>query len=83
MRNNLYITPSGMWNQSYLQRTLEIVGPKRILFSTDYPYQYRPGGAGVSFLNAAPLSFEEKELFAYGNWDRLTRAANRGRGSSA
>jgi len=42
IRQNLYVTPSGMWSQSYLQRTLELVGPERILFSTDYPYQYRP-----------------------------------------
>ena len=83
MRKNLYITPSGMWNQSYLQRTLEIVGPERILFSTDYPYQYRPGGAGVSFLNEAALSQEEKELFAHGNWERLTRTANHSRGTSS
>lgn len=36
-KQNLYVTPSGMWSQSYLQRTLEVVGPQRILFSTDYP----------------------------------------------
>jgi hypothetical protein len=47
---NLYVTPSGMWSQPYLQRTLELVGPERILLSTDYPYQYRPGGPGRSFI---------------------------------
>ncbi|WP_263374444.1 amidohydrolase family protein [Granulicella aggregans] len=83
MRNNLYVTPSGMWNQSYLHRTLEIVGPERILFSTDYPYQYRPGGAGASFLNEAVLSREEKELFAHGNWERLTKAVDLGRAASS
>jgi uncharacterized protein len=73
IRKNLYVTPSGMWCQSYLQRTLELVGPERILFSSDYPYQYRPGGSGLSFLNEAALSPKQKELFAYGNWDRLTQ----------
>jgi predicted TIM-barrel fold metal-dependent hydrolase len=57
------------------QRTLEIVGPECILFSTDYPYQYRPGDAGLSFLNEAALSPEEKERFAHGNWERLTQSA--------
>lgn len=76
-RKNLYVTPSGMWSQSYLQRTLELVGPERILFSTDYPYQYRPGGAGLSFLKEAALSQAEKELFAHGNWERLTQQATR------
>jgi hypothetical protein len=37
IRKNLYVTASGMWSQSYLQRTLELVGPERIVFSTDYP----------------------------------------------
>jgi hypothetical protein len=40
-----------MWSQSYLQRTLEVVGPERILFSTDYPYQYRPGKPSVNTQN--------------------------------
>jgi hypothetical protein len=53
-----------MWNQSYLQCRLEIVAPERILFSTDYPYQCRLGGAGRSFLDDAALSLEEKESFA-------------------
>jgi uncharacterized protein len=74
IRQNLYVTPSGMWNQSYLQRTLEMVGSERILFSTDYPYQYRPGRGGRSFLDNASLSREEKESFAHSNWERLTRS---------
>ena len=76
-RQNLYVTPSGMWSQSYLQRSLEIVGPERIIFSADYPYQYRPGRPGRSFVEAAALSSEDKELFAHGNWERLTRSAHR------
>ncbi|MGI4823678.1 MAG: amidohydrolase family protein [Janthinobacterium lividum] len=74
-QQNLYVTPSGMWSQAYLQRSLEIVGPERILFSTDYPYQYKPGKPGRSFLKEAALSAEQKELFAHGNWERLTRSA--------
>jgi hypothetical protein len=72
-RQNLYVTPSGMWSQSYLQRALEIVGPERILFSTDYPYQYRPGGAGRSFVKESALPADQKALFAHGNWERLTQ----------
>lgn len=75
IRQNLYVTPSGMWSQSYLQRTLELVGPERILFSTDYPYQYRPGRPGLSFIEGADLSPEQKELFAHGNWERLIGSA--------
>ncbi|MDE1163706.1 MAG: amidohydrolase family protein [Acidobacteriaceae bacterium] len=73
VQQNLYVTPSGMWNHEYMERTLKIVGPERILFSTDFPYQYRPGGAPRTFLSEAALSPQEKELFAHGNWERLTR----------
>ena len=71
-QRNLYVTSSGMWNQTYLQRALEIVGTERILFSTDYPYQYRPGRPGRSFVFATDLSQEAKEAFAHGNWEKLT-----------
>ena len=74
-RQNLYVTPSGMWSQTYLQRALEIVGPERLLFSTDYPYQYKPGGLARAFFQEAALSADEKELFGHGNWERLTQAA--------
>jgi predicted TIM-barrel fold metal-dependent hydrolase len=74
-RQNLYVTPSGMWSQAYLQRSLELVGPERLLFSTDYPYQYKPGGQARTFLEEAALSAEQKELFGHGNWERLTQSA--------
>jgi predicted TIM-barrel fold metal-dependent hydrolase len=77
IRQNLYVTSSGMWSQPYLQRTRELVGPERILFSTDYPYQYRPGGGARAFLDQALLPLEEKELFAHGNWERLMQSASR------
>lgn len=76
-RQNLYVTPSGMWSPAYLQRSLEIVGPERLLFSTDYPYQYKPGGQARAFLQEAALSADQKELFAHGNWERLTQSASR------
>lgn len=78
IRENLYVTPSGMWSQAYLQRTLEIVGPERILFSSDYPYQYRPGRQGRSFLEDAALSPEQKEMIAHSNWERLIGTVHHG-----
>jgi predicted TIM-barrel fold metal-dependent hydrolase len=76
-KQNLYVTPSGMWSQDYLQRAVTAVGPERILFSSDYPYQYRPGGAGRAFLEQSGLSSQHQELFAYGNWERLMRSVAR------
>ena len=72
VRQNMYVTASGMFSQSYLQRTVEIVGADRILFSTDYPYQYRQGREARNFLEAAALSEGDKEKFAFANWERLT-----------
>jgi predicted TIM-barrel fold metal-dependent hydrolase len=77
MQQNLYVTPSGMWSQPYLQRTLEIVSPERLLFSADYPYQYRSPDAPRTFLNEAALSPEQKEMFAHGNWERLMSGVRR------
>lgn len=74
-KSNLYVTPSGMWSQSYLRRSLEIVGLERLLFSTDYPYQRHAGRSGRSFVEEAALLPEQKKLFAHGNWERLTKSA--------
>ena len=71
IRENLYVTASGMFSQTYLQRSIEIIGADRILFSTDYPYQYRPGREARNFLEAAHLSERDKEKFAFANWERL------------
>ena len=75
-RRNLYVTGSGMWSESYLLRCREMVGPERLLFSTDYPYQYRPGGDARRFLETAPLDVSDRKALAHGNWDRLTGASS-------
>src|SRR5579871_2085004 len=71
-RNNLYVTASGMFSQTYLQRCIEIVGIDRILFSTDYPYQYRAGREARRFLEQTPLDAADKAKLAHTNWERLT-----------
>lgn len=72
VRNNLYVTASGMFSVPYLERCIEIVGIERVLFSTDFPYQYRPGHEARHFLERVPLDEAGKTMFAHGNWDRLT-----------
>lgn len=73
VRQNLYVTASGMYSHSYLKRSIEIIGIDRILFSADYPYQYRQGRDARNFLEAIELSEEDKEKFAFSNWERLTK----------
>jgi predicted TIM-barrel fold metal-dependent hydrolase len=72
VRNNLYLTASGMFNPAYLERAIEAVGPDRILFSTDYPYQYRTGGDARRFVDGLSLTDADKAKFAHGNWQRLS-----------
>ena len=43
-RNNVFVTPSGMFSQRYLRWATEVMGIDRILFSTDYPFRICPAG---------------------------------------
>jgi predicted TIM-barrel fold metal-dependent hydrolase len=72
-----------MWSETYLHRCLEIVGPERLLFSTDFPYQYKEGGAPRHFLDTVGLDDAARQAFAHGNWDRLTHAAGQQAGRHA
>lgn len=75
LRRNLYVTSSGLFLPHYLQRAAALVGTERLLFSTDYPYQYRPGHDARHFLDTCGLEGEAKAGFAGANWERLTLAA--------
>ncbi|MDR3437236.1 amidohydrolase family protein [Telmatospirillum sp.] len=70
LRRNLYVTASGMFLPHYLERSAAVVGTDRLLFSTDFPYQYRPGADARRFLENCGLA--EPAKFAHGNWLRLT-----------
>jgi len=72
LRRNLHVTASGMFLPHYLERAAAVVGHDRLLFSTDFPYQYRPGGDARKFLEGCGLAQAEKAAFAHGNWLRLT-----------
>lgn len=71
-KNNLYVTGSGMWSESYLKRCLDIVGTERLLFSTDYPYQYKQGNVPRKFIENLSLDETAKNGLAFGNWGKLT-----------
>ena len=72
LRGNVYVTPGGMYSQSYLQRAVEILGVDRVLFSTDDPFVPAPNGAARAFVDAAVLSAADRRKVAHGNWERLT-----------
>ena len=70
-KSNVFVTPSGIFSERYLQWALDILGADRILFSTDYPYVYAPDGGARAFLDRAGLTSEDRDKIAHGNWERL------------
>lgn len=70
-RENVYYTPSGIFSQTYLSRTIEIVGVDRLMFSQDWPYQKSVEKGARNFIENAMLSGEEKNAIAHGNWENL------------
>jgi predicted TIM-barrel fold metal-dependent hydrolase len=70
-RQNVSVTPSGMWSERYLRWALEVLGPERIMFSSDYPYRFSPTGGARHFLESADVSDADRMAIAHGNWERL------------
>jgi predicted TIM-barrel fold metal-dependent hydrolase len=71
-RSNVYVTPSGMFHPGSLERTIELIGIDRIMFSVDYPYIPMAPGEARQFFADAALSETDKQKIAHGNWERLT-----------
>lgn len=69
LRNNAYVTPSGMWQESHLRYCLDRLGADRIIFSVDYPFITHEGAR--EFLESADVSQASREKIAHGNAERL------------
>jgi uncharacterized protein len=76
-RSNVSVTPSGMWSRRYLRWAIEVLGIERIMFSTDYPYRFTPGGGARQFLEKSALSQTDRAAVAHGNWERLVGGIRR------
>ena len=76
-RTNVFLTPSGMFSHRYLRWATEIVGTERVLFATDYPFEFAPRAGARRFLEDADLSSADRENIASGNWDRLCAGIRR------
>ena len=72
VRQNFYVTPSGMFSPTYLAWAKQVMGIERIMFATDYPFVIAPGSGARDFIENAELTKEEKEKVAHGNWEGLT-----------
>ena len=70
-RRNVSVTPSGVFSPRYLRWAIEVLGAERVMFSTDYPYQFATDGGARAFLRDAGLSVQDTVAVAHGNWERL------------
>lgn len=69
LRRNLHITTSGYSYDAPLLCALATFGADRILFSVDHPFA--DSATATAFLQAAPVSGDEREKIAHGNAEAL------------
>ena len=61
VKENFWITSSGMPAAEPILFTRKVVGPDRVMYAMDYPYEYSPDE--VRMQDALPLDPEEKKAF--------------------
>src|SRR5262245_43375523 len=71
MRENVFITTSGVFDQPVLNCAVSMLGIDRILFSVDAPF--RDSLEATEFLGASQLSADDKEKLAHGNAEHLLK----------
>ncbi len=70
-KNNVYVTPSGIFDYPQLRFCMDVLGADRIIHSVDYPFILNDEAA--SFIENAPIAESEKQLIAYKNAEELFR----------
>ncbi len=68
-KQNVYVTPSGIFDYPQLKFCVEVLGADRIIHSVDCPFISNEGA--VPFIENAPIDEKEKELIAYKNAEKL------------
>ena len=71
LRQNLYITTSGVCDAPPLLCALLALGADHILFGTDYPFEDME--TATAFLRSAPVSEADRDKIAHGNAEWLLR----------
>lgn len=70
-RENVYVTPSGIFDIPQLNFCIDVLGADRIIHSVDFPFIGNEGAK--SFLENAPISETAKEQIAHLNAEALLR----------
>ena len=71
MRQNTYITPSGMFSQAQLRFCVDVLGTDRMMYSVDYPFIGNESAA--AFLEEADLPDAAKEDIAHRTAERVLK----------
>lgn len=74
MRENVFITTSGVFDQAAFNCALAEVGIDNLLFSVDDPFG--DNFEAMEFLNATQLAPDQREQLAHGNAERLLKLAS-------
>ncbi len=68
-RQNVYVTPSGIFDYPQLKFCMEVLGVDRIIHSVDFPFISNQDAK--SFIQNAPIGDEDKEKIAHCNAENL------------
>ena len=60
VRENLWVTTSGMNYWPQLRMTLDVLGRDRVMYATDYPFEKQ--GEAVGFVEAMPLTASDRKM---------------------
>src|ERR1019366_1339276 len=71
VRENMYITSSGMAWEPPIRYAQGVLGFDRVLYAMDYPWQFVP--AEVTAMDQLAISDEEKRMFYQTNAERVFR----------
>jgi 2,3-dihydroxybenzoate decarboxylase len=69
MKENFYVTTSGMAWEPVILYARSVLGRDRVLYAMDYPYQYVP--AEVAVTDDLPISVSDKKLLYQTNAERV------------
>jgi 2,3-dihydroxybenzoate decarboxylase len=69
LRENFFITNSGVAWEPAIRFTQSVIGVERVLYAMDYPYQYAV--EEVTTLDAMAMSAEDKKMFFQTNAERV------------
>jgi 2,3-dihydroxybenzoate decarboxylase len=71
VKDNIYVTPSGMFDIAPFMCTYSVLGADRILFAVDYPFESNQ--EAVQFMKTVPICDSDKEKICHSNAERLFR----------